>query len=591
MDNKKIFQNVLRCLGINSKSELPKPWSEFCPETFPRIVNTNSKEHNIFKESNREKLLSMISVALCLFTDEDSYLVIPLEYQDIKKGGTRHDYAEELMDLIVELSFTNFSRDSMEWVEKINNPDEAIIIFFWVVICSEYYWEDIGLTYKLKLFQFIYDYYKMLFVQLYEDKDCTQDRPKMARECFSSILSCDYYYHELLKPLREIVVAELSQENNKSDEYLRLLKIIKQAHLKKPINSISKENCFFGYNYPSVCLIGSEELSSSETALLSLFNKGLSYRMFSSSNTFSIVDVEADIRRLISYNKLEIYTQRSSKVLCDHLSTVFQDESKIHNDIFKRLSVILRKSTTKSEIEEVMIHYQNISLDHLVDKIYSLWQIGAVHLKTNHNDSIVRCANGEECAVRAEIEAIEKAMRKATFSNEFYDFLKCSEQDNDSKEYMWGKIIFALLWDQKILMSTPYNQEQFTDKLKQAIDILPSIIRNSYKLIIDYLSNYIWDKFYKGTVLPEVYYEIGKYCDFEDDEFFDLSSAIPRAVLCGIIYFLWRKNVVLFSPVQEAFDYESVFMDYMQMDFWGNHPQIIVHALKSKKEKADRTPN
>lgn len=588
MDNKKFFQKVLSCLGINSKSELPKPWSDFCPETFPRIVNSNSKEHNIFKESNREKLLKLISVALCLFTDEKSYLEIPLEYQDIKE--TRYVYAKNLMSLIEELCFTDFSPDNQEWVDKVENPDEAIIVFLWVIIKSEY-WEHIGLTYQLKVFQFIYDYYRMLFVLLYEDMYCTQDRQKMARECFSSILSCDYYYHELLKRLREIVVAELSQEKINSDEYLRLLKIIKNAHLWKPIHRISEENCFFGYNYPSVCLIGAEELSSSETALLSLFNKGISYRLFSISNTFSIVDVEADIKRLIGYNKFEIYTKRSSKVLCDHLSTVFQDESKIHNDIFKRLSVILRKSTTKSEIEEVMIHYQNISLDHLVDNIYSLWQIGAVHLKTNHNDSIVRCANGEECAVRAEIEAIEKVLRKATFSNEFYDFLKCSEQDNDSKDYMWGKIIFALLWDQKILMSTPYNQEQFTEKFKQAIDMLPSKTRNSYKLMIDYLSNNIWDKFYKVTVLPEVYYEIGKYCDFEDDEFFGLSSAIPRAVLCCIIYFLWRKNVVLFSPVQEAFDYESVFMDYMQMDFWGNHPQIIVHALKSKKEKADRTPN
>ena len=83
MNNKTIFQKVLRCLGINSKSELPKPWSDFCPETFPRIVNSNSKEHNIFKESNREKLLKLISVALCLFTDEKSYLEIPLEYQYI----------------------------------------------------------------------------------------------------------------------------------------------------------------------------------------------------------------------------------------------------------------------------------------------------------------------------------------------------------------------------------------------------------------------------------------------------------------------------------------------------------------------------
>lgn len=588
MDNKKFFKKVLSCLGINSKSELPKPWSEFCPETFPRIVNSNSKEYNIFKESNREKLLWMISVALCLFTDEESYLVIPLEYQDIK--GTRHEYARNLMSLIEELCFTDFSTDNQEWVDQVENPDEAIIVFFWIVIDNEY-WEIIGLTYKLKIFQFIYDYYRMLFVLLYQDKECTQDRQKMARECFSSILSCDYYYHELLKRLREIVVAELYREKNNSDEYLRLLKIIKHAHLWKPVHRISEEKCFFGFNYSSVCLTGAEELSSSETALLSLFNKGTSYRKFLNANTFSIVDVEADIRRLINYNKLEIYTQRSSKVFCKHLSTFFHKDIESYNDIFMRLWEILRDPTTKSQIAKALEYNHYIGPDQIIKNIYSLWQIGAVHLKTNHNDSIVRCANGEECAVRAEIEAIEKALRKATFSNEFYDFLKCSEQDNDSKNYIWGKIIFALLWNQKILMATPYNQEQFTDKLKQVIDILPSKTRNSYKLMIDYLSNNIWDKFYKVTVLPEVYYEIEEYCEFEDDGFFDLRSAIPRAVLCSIIYILWRKNVVLFSPVQETFDYESVFMDYMQMDYWGNNPQTIAHALMSKKEKGDRTPN
>lgn len=581
MNNKTIFQKVLRCLGINSKSELPKPWSDFCPETFPRIVNSNSKEHNIFKESNREKLLTMISVALCLFTDEDSYLVIPLEYQEIEE--TRHEYARNLMSLIEELCFTDFSTDNQEWVDQVENPDEAIIVFFWIVIDSEY-WENIGLTYKLKIFQFIYDYYRMLFVLLYEDKECTQDRQKMARECFSSILSCDYYYHELLKRLREIVVAELYREKINSDEYLRLLKIIKYAHLWKPVHRISEENCFFGYNYSSVCLSGAEELSSSETALLSLFNKGFSYRKFLNSQTFSIIDVEADIKRLISYNKFEIYTKRSSKVLCDQLSTVFQDESKIHNDIFKRLWVILCKSTTKSEIEKVLNNYQNISLDHLVDNIFSLWQIGAVHLKTNHNDSIVRCANGGECGIRADIANVERLLTDNKCYHRFRDSIKHASQDEDSISFLYTKIIIALLWAQRIRLYTPYKPNDFSVILKQILDKQPRRIQKNHKPLIEYLVNNLGRMLRRKTNFPRLYKELEKSGVVEhDNSFYDFRSAKAKIVLYNIILSLWRKNAVLFCPLQETDDHESTFIEYMLLDYWDKNIPKIVHALMAKK--------
>ena len=141
MTHKEIYQKVLTSLGINSKYELPKPWSDFFAKNTPRVARTNSKGYNIFREYNRNKLLDMISVSMGLFTSKYCNEIMPYLYLDLNE--TRHDYAKNLMSLILELAFEEYSYDNPEWIDRIQKSEDVILIICWIVLRYDY-WERLG---------------------------------------------------------------------------------------------------------------------------------------------------------------------------------------------------------------------------------------------------------------------------------------------------------------------------------------------------------------------------------------------------------------------------------------------------------------
>lgn len=573
MTHKEIFQKVLASLGINSKYELPKPWSEFFAENTPRVARTNSKGYNIFREYNRNKLLDMISVSMGLFTSKYCNEIMPYLYMDLNE--TRHDYAKNLMSLILELAFEEYSYDNPEWIDRIQKSEDVILIICWIVLRYDY-WERFGTELQLRMFQLIYDFYKMFFYQLYLDKNFSKCCKDMVKDCFCSIMSLDYYKNKLFVPLRKMIRLDVKNTDSLSDSFTRVFNLIHRFQLHNKVYCINNDNCFFGYNDDDISIVKNDELSTNETDLALFFTSGRSYNYYSKHypKSGNIDDDKQAIKKLISYRKLLVYTTLSEQCFMDKVKDIkiscYDPSGKIiETEIKDSISSMLAKKYNRSEISrEIANNLESgcyISETQVINYLYDIWEHGAATIILNECDPWIRCFNRDECNVRREMSELVGILEaNPLYANckEHIDFLKLAKQK--SLLFRTIRLLISLLWSGNMELATPYRQKEFTDLIEQLSFVRKEGFTDD-ETIKEALINGAWNMLHRTTEFSKFFALLSDkiIANADSDE---VSEAQLKLQVYLVLFILWTNGLVHFVTDSENQDYENAFMKYMLND-------------------------
>lgn len=549
MDNKEIFQRLLRILEIGSDDKIPKQWSEFFPSNLPRTIRNNKNPFNIFKEKNRDNLLSMISAVLGVDNYDDCFKMSQTIY--LTKRFNRRNFAFKFMSLIVEMSYDKYDDKNFDWIGEIEDSDIALEVYFWTVLHPDIE-NKLNSELQLCLLQFIYDYYMMLFSVLYKDKDGTLDHSRLARDCFVSVMTCQYYSDGLLKPIKAIIREELKKEELYSTGYIHLLNTSKRFRISNPVYAPNFENCFYGYNDDDFPFGEYDELTEKEAVLLDFFTHGIPFTKYCAH--FSKLQREQDnhdqfIKDCISNKRLLAYTELPQNPFREKLTkcgvSYFNKYYALWNALYQKQN---RQHLENVFLECMGYDYSETNFGKI---LYDLWEKGAVSLITNPRENIIRHYNDIEYALRHIAGYIAGLLKRSTSFDEFMDLVNNGEVLLESRT-LFG-MIYAMMASDEIKIYTAYNKETFSERL-ETISFESIFEHTGDNLIKGILVNEIWSFLDHGVLFRDFHDNFSQKLNMPDD--------IPTMAFL-VISTMWINGIVFFKPFSISDDdYEKTCIGY-----------------------------